>query len=61
MTTIRRYLDFADGLDRLAPVRKMAPYKPCWCGSGKKWKWCHKDQESMAPVASALRANANVR
>ena len=19
------------------------PYSPCWCGSGKKVKWCHKD------------------
>lgn len=21
------------------------PYSPCWCGSGKKVKWCHRDQE----------------
>ena len=21
------------------------PYSPCWCGSGKKIKWCHRDQE----------------
>ena len=20
-------------------------YEPCWCGSGKKWKFCHKDRE----------------
>lgn len=20
-------------------------YSPCWCGSGKKVKWCHRDQE----------------
>ncbi|MEY4704924.1 MAG: hypothetical protein RL042_1126 [Nitrospirota bacterium] len=20
------------------------PYSPCWCGSGKKVKWCHRDQ-----------------
>jgi hypothetical protein len=26
----------------LTPVREMDPYKPCWCGSGVKWKWCHK-------------------
>jgi len=23
---------------------------PCWCGSGKKWKSCHKDREKRAPV-----------
>lgn len=52
MMTTSRYLDLPDGLDGLTPVRKMDdPYKPCWCGSGKKWKWCHKDRESMAPVA----------
>ena len=23
---------------------------PCWCGSGKKWKKCHRDRESQPPV-----------
>jgi hypothetical protein len=22
------------------------PYLPCWCGSGKKGKWCHKSAQS---------------
>lgn len=28
----------------------MAPYVPCWCGSGKKYKFCHfrRDQEKPA-------------
>lgn len=21
----------------------MGPYSPCWCGSGKKIRWCHND------------------
>lgn len=32
------------------PQEKMPPYEPCWCGSGKKWKWCHKDREHQNPV-----------
>ena len=28
----------------------MEPYVQCWCGSGKKWKWCHKDREKKPPV-----------
>jgi hypothetical protein len=28
----------------------MDPYKPCWCLSGKKWKWCHKDRHAQKPV-----------
>jgi hypothetical protein len=27
----------------------MDPYKPCWCGSGRKWKWCHKDRQKQKP------------
>ncbi len=32
------------------PVEHMSPYKPCWCGSGKKWKWCHKGREQRQPI-----------
>lgn len=32
------------------PVERMEPYKPCWCGSGEKWKWCHKDREKRSPI-----------
>lgn len=28
----------------------MDPYKPCWCGSGKKWKWCHKGRQDATPA-----------
>jgi hypothetical protein len=27
----------------------MDPYKECWCGSGTKWKWCHKGREEKHP------------
>ncbi|MBR7780633.1 hypothetical protein [Undibacterium luofuense] len=25
-------------------------YGPCWCKSGKKWKFCHKDREKRKPL-----------
>ncbi len=37
----------------LKPQRTMDPYKPCWCGSGKKWKWCHKVREATRTPAYA--------
>lgn len=27
------------------PREHMDPYQPCWCGSGTKWKWCHKGRD----------------
>lgn len=38
------------GLPRLQPSETMEPYVPCWCLSGKKWKFCHKGRESRKPV-----------
>ncbi|WP_416739225.1 hypothetical protein ACM1ZW_20765 [Pseudomonas sp. NFX71] len=32
------------------PVENMSPYKPCWCGSDKKWKWCHKDRDKRPRI-----------
>lgn len=32
------------------PRRTMDPYAICWCGSGRKWKWCHKDRERQSPI-----------
>jgi hypothetical protein len=29
---------------------KLGPNAPCWCGSGKKFKRCHRDRESDTPV-----------
>lgn len=26
------------------------PYSPCWCKSGRKWKFCHKDREKQSPL-----------
>lgn len=28
----------------------MDPYEACWCRSGRKWKWCHKNRERQPPV-----------
>lgn len=35
----------------LTPLRSMPPYEPCWCGSGAKWKFCHKVRESERPLS----------
>lgn len=34
----------------LEPQMQMPPYELCWCGSGKKWKWCHRNREQQQPV-----------
>lgn len=39
------------------PVRTMEPYKPCWCGSGVKWKWCHKDRHLQKEIPPGLFLN----
>lgn len=37
-------------------MASMDPYLPCWCLSGKKWKWCHKDREKQArlPIGALM-------
>lgn len=30
-----------------ASEKPINPYEPCWCGSSKKWKFCHKDREKQ--------------
>ena len=39
----------------LRPQRKMQRNVHCWCASGKKWKQCHRDRESQAPVEPGER------
>jgi hypothetical protein len=34
-------------VEALAPVETMPPYDPCWCRSGKKYKWCHFRREEQ--------------
>lgn len=34
----------------LAPRPKMPVNELCWCGSGKKWKKCHRDREHQNPI-----------
>lgn len=41
----------AGALNLLAAVEKpFNAYGPCWCASGKKWKFCHKDREKREPL-----------
>jgi hypothetical protein len=37
-------------LEPLRPAETMGPYEPCWCLSGKKYKWCHHRREQQAQV-----------
>ena len=37
-------------IEPLRPQRKMDPYAECWCRSGKKWKWCHKNRADASPT-----------
>jgi methionyl aminopeptidase len=32
-------------------MRGPGPNDPCWCGSGKKYKKCHRDRDDAAPPA----------
>ena len=34
----------------LMPQKNMQRNVLCWCGSGKKWKKCHRDRELQQPV-----------
>lgn len=41
----------AGALNLLAAIEKPAnAYGPCWCASGKKWKFCHKDRAKREPL-----------
>lgn len=40
-----------------ASPRPRDAYSPCWCGSTKKWKFCHKDREKQ-PRATFGQAQA---
>lgn len=37
-------------VEPIKPVPTMGPYVPCWCGSGRKYKWCHFRRDLQAPV-----------
>ena len=42
----------------LQPRKQMPVNALCWCGSGKKWKKCHRDREHQKPVPiGKLRAD----
>lgn len=39
---------------------KMAPNAPCWCGSGAKWKKCHRDR-ALQPLMNVFEVEADAR
>jgi len=36
----------------------MDPYRPCWCGSRRKYKFCHFRRERQQPVSPFEAAKA---
>lgn len=38
------------GPEPIRPREFMNPYEPCWCRSGKKWKWCHRARDKKEKV-----------
>jgi hypothetical protein len=36
------------------PVAVPARNEPCWCGSGRKYKQCHRDQPPLPPLAERV-------
>lgn len=44
----------------LKPVASMEPYALCWCGSGKKYKWCHHRREER-PKVDIFTVDAQLR
>ena len=41
---------------RLEPKEKMERNEPCWCGSGEKWKRCHRDRhlQESSPIGKLI-------
>nr|WP_314435150.1 SEC-C metal-binding domain-containing protein [uncultured Brevundimonas sp.] len=47
---------------RLSPSSKMGRNDPCWCGSGIKWKKCHKDRGSKkSTTLNAVISNVSAQ
>ena len=40
-------------------LRPRKPYEVCWCGSGRKYKKCHRFREEEAPLAKGQMLHAN--
>ena len=37
-------------IEPLRPVEMAEVYSPCWCRSGRKYKWCHHRRERQEPI-----------
>lgn len=38
----------------LVPKQVMGRNEPCWCGSGKKWKHCHRDRHLQQTIPTGM-------
>lgn len=48
-------VESAGAFDLLAAVEKpLNAYGPCWCASGKKWKFCHRNRGERQPLRSGM-------
>lgn len=48
-TSMVAFSRMANPLD--AVEQPLNVYGPCWCGSGKKWKFCHKDRDKKTQIS----------
>lgn len=48
------FMSFVSSAGMINPLRAVEEpaeiYKPCWCGSRKKWKFCHKGRDKKTPL-----------
>ncbi len=56
MVLYHKEKSWIDKFEPLIPQEKMEPYDPCWCRSGKKWKFCHKIRQSESALSRAILA-----
>ena len=42
--------EFAEFQNHWARVKKLGVNEKCWCGSGKKFKKCHREREKQTPL-----------
>lgn len=49
-----------EGPPPFRPRESMGAYETCWCGSGKKYKWCHH-RRSEQPKVEIFKVDAQLR
>jgi uncharacterized protein YecA (UPF0149 family) len=46
MGIIKNFFNRIISEDQPAPTRTLGRNEPCWCGSGKKYKKCHLEEDA---------------